>query len=185
MGIVRKLAIPAILLFAAVIVFFFQQKDSGIQAVEPEPAAESPEGESVVPSEPIELTVLLKRKYLDGEESEEAVKETIWAMEDFWAKYDSWQLVDMNEKQLLFEKEMDDISPLMKANGFFGIESDGTLSIFNGKPEEKEVIQSFFQIDIQRLESNQHNRLKEGIPVKSKEDYQDVIESMKHHTLKK
>lgn len=42
--------------------------------------------------EPLEVQVVLERMYLDGEFSQETIKETIWSMEDFWAKYDGWQL---------------------------------------------------------------------------------------------
>lgn len=122
---------------------------------------------------------------MDGEESEEVVKELVFALEDFWAKYESWQLVDMDEDRLIFKKKVDDISPLLKMNGYFGITNDGTLSIFNGKPEESDVIQSFFQIDVKKLESSQHMRLMQGIPVKSKEEYAKVVESMKNIPSKK
>ncbi|WP_144461379.1 BofC C-terminal domain-containing protein [Siminovitchia fortis] len=138
-----------------------------------------------VAEQPLELTVHLKRVYLDGEESEEVVKELVFALEDFWAKYESWQLVDMDEDRLIFKKKVDDISPLLKMNGYFGITNDGTLSIFNGKPEESDVIQSFFQIDVKKLESSQHMRLMQGIPVKSKEEYAKVVESMKKYSIKK
>lgn len=139
----------------------------------------------VVTEQPLELTVHLKRVYLDGEESEEVVKELIFALEDFWAKYETWQLVDMDEDRLIFEKKIDDISPLLKMNGYFGITDDGTLSLFNGKPEESDVIQSFFQIDVKKLESSQHMKLMQGIPVKSKEKYTEVVESMKKYSIEK
>ncbi|MBW8348236.1 intercompartmental signaling factor BofC [Bacillus sp. IITD106] len=135
--------------------------------------------------DPLLLNVVLKRKYLDGEVSEETVKETIWALEDFWAKYEAWQLVDMDEEKLVFEMVVDDISPLLKLNGFFGITEDGTLSIFNGTPDQADIIQSFFQIDIKKLEGNKQLQLKKGIPVKTKEIYTEVLETMKQYSLEK
>ncbi|MBS4217024.1 intercompartmental signaling factor BofC [Bacillus sp. FJAT-49711] len=135
--------------------------------------------------DPLILDVVLKRKYLDGEVSEEKVQETIWALEDFWAKYEAWQLVDMDEEKLIFETKIDDISPILKLNGFFGLTEDGTLSIFNGYPDQADIIQSFFQIDIKKLEGNKHLQLKKGIPVKTKEIYTEVLETMKQYTLQK
>lgn len=134
---------------------------------------------------PLELTVHLKRVYLDGVESEETIQETVLALEDFWAKYDEWQLVDMDEERLIFQQKVDDISPLLKMNGFFGLTEDGTLSLFNGKPEELDVIQSFFQIDIEKLESKQHRQLQYGIPIQSKEDFSKVYEAMKRYAIEK
>jgi forespore regulator of the sigma-K checkpoint len=129
---------------------------------------------------PLTVTVILERLYLDGEVSEEIVEETIWSMEDFWAQYEDWQLVHQDEEQIVFQQQIDDISPLLKSNGYFGITEDGILTIYEGKPREStKVIQSFFQIDIKKLESHQHNQLKEGIRVSSKDHYVDIIETFK------
>ncbi|MBE4908120.1 intercompartmental signaling factor BofC [Bacillus luteolus] len=129
---------------------------------------------------PLTITVILERLYLDGEVSEEIVEETIWSMEDFWAQYEDWQLVHQDEEQIVFQQQIDDISPLLKSNGYFGITDDGILTIYEGKPKEStKVIQSFFQIDVKKLESHQHTRLKEGIRVSSKDHYEDIIETFK------
>lgn len=137
------------------------------------------------PDRPLLLQVTLKRHYLDGETSEETLQETIWKLEDFWAKYESWQLVDMDEERIVFETFIDDISPLLKVNGFFGITKDGTLSIFNGTPEQADIIQSFFQIDMEKLEGRRRQQLEQGIPIKSKEVFSDVLKTMKQYSIDK
>lgn len=137
---------------------------------------------------PLTLTVILEKKYLDGEVSEEIIKETIWSMEDFWNTYKDWQLVQQDDEQIVFTKNFNDISPLSKANGYFGITSDGTLTIFEGKPHQSsKIIQTFFQIDLGKLESSDHKLLKKGIPVQSKDHFKKVIETFKPYsfTLKK
>jgi len=128
--------------------------------------------------QPLKVQVVLKRVYLDGEVSEEMKEETVWAMEDFWAEYQDWKLVDMGTDGIVFEKKIDDISPLLKTNGYFGITDNGTLSIFNGKPGKENIIQSFFQIDIDKLESFKQVELKKGIPIKTKDHYIQVLESL-------
>jgi forespore regulator of the sigma-K checkpoint len=128
---------------------------------------------------PLTVAVVLERIFLDGVVSEEIKEETIWSMEDFWAEYETWQLVDQDEEQIVFQQRVDDISPLLKSNGYFGITEDGLFSIFNGKPETENVIQSFFQIDMQKLESRQHEELKQGIPIESKDKYVQVLEGFK------
>jgi forespore regulator of the sigma-K checkpoint len=129
------------------------------------------------------VTVKLERVYLDGEISEEIVQETIWSMEDFWAAYADWQLIDMTDEEVIFQKQVDDISPLLKTNGYFGISENGVLSIFNGKPGQAEIIQSFFQIDVGKLESNSHETLIKGIPVKSKQKFEEVLKSFKQYSV--
>ncbi|MCH1626544.1 intercompartmental signaling factor BofC [Fredinandcohnia quinoae] len=133
---------------------------------------------------PLEITVILERVYVDGEVSEELVKETITSMDDFWLEYEDWQLVHQDEEQIVFQQRIDDISPLLKSNGYFGITEDGILTIFNGKPNKSKnkVIQSFFQIDVGKLESYQHKLLKKGIKVGTKDEYINVIETYKTFT---
>jgi forespore regulator of the sigma-K checkpoint len=132
---------------------------------------------------PLERKIVLQRVYMDGEVSEEVVTETILAMEDFWANYSDWQLIDQNEDQIVFKKFEDDISPLLKANGFFGLTEDGTLSIFYGKPEKAKIIQSFFQIDVGKLESYKQQELFKGIPIINKNHYEQVIEAYKPYSI--
>lgn len=131
---------------------------------------------------PLMIKVILEREYLDGEVSQETIEETIWTLEDFWAKYDQWQLVDMDIDYMVFRRKMDDISPLLKANGYFGVTEDGTLTIFNGKPQKTNIIQSFFQIDLGKLESTKCEELKKGIPIVSKDRYVEVLETFKSYT---
>ena len=125
-----------------------------------------------------ELTVILQLFYLDGEVREEIVTEHA-QLEDLWHKYKDWDLVDFNTHRVVFKKNIDDISPLLKANGYFGLSEDGILSVFDGKPANRNVIHSFFQIDIQKLESRKQEQLAEGIPVRTKEDFQKVLNAYK------
>ncbi|WP_026563453.1 intercompartmental signaling factor BofC [Bacillus sp. UNC41MFS5] len=136
-------------------------------------------------TEPLNIKVILERVYLDGEISQEVVNETCWSLENFWAKYDQWQPIDIDGSTLVFQKQVNDISPLLKANGFFGITEEGVLSIFNGKPDQLRIIQSFFQIDIKRLESTKQEELIQGIPIKNKNRYVEVLETFKPYSLKK
>jgi len=136
-------------------------------------------------TDPIEVTVILERMYVDGEISQELVVETIWSLENFWAKYDEWQLIEMDKDTIVFRKQIDDISPLLKANGYFGITDEGVFTIFNGRPKRSVIIQSFFQIDLGKLESKKWEELKRGIPIKTKQQYVEVIDTFKVYSKTK
>ena len=136
----------------------------------------------VLGNAPIQRTVILQRVYLDGEMSEEKIEETIISMDDFWRKYDKWLLVDQNDQQLVFQTYVDDISPLLKGNGYFGIKSDGTITIFNGKPARDQIIQSFYQIDLKKLESNKKSELQNGVKIVNKERYLKFLEVYKAYS---
>ncbi|AGT32928.1 bypass-of-forespore protein C [Geobacillus genomosp. 3] len=133
---------------------------------------------------PVNMTIVLQQQYLDGEISEEKRTETVFSLTEIWKKYRDWQLITLDDRTIVFRKTVNDISPLLKTNGYFGITDDGTLSIFNGKPgRSSEIIQSFFQIDVQKLESRQQEKLKKGIRVLSKEQYEQVIRMYRHFAI--
>lgn len=134
---------------------------------------------------PVTVEIILKCLFLDGEVSEETVTETIYTMENFWAKYEDWQFIGMDNEKMVFHKKMDDISPILKANGYFGVTDDGILTIFNGKPYKSHIIQSFFQIDVGKLESRRMKELKQGIPIKTKDRYVEVLETFKSYSKDK
>lgn len=134
-------------------------------------------------SEPQQLTIILERIYLDGEISEEVVLDSYWSIENFWAKYDQWQLVDVDESTMVFRKQVDDISPLLKANGYFGITDEGVLTIYNGRPDPSRIIQTFFQIDVKKLESKKQEELIQGIPIKTRDRYVEVLETFKPYSM--
>lgn len=133
--------------------------------------------QSFTVEDPKKVQVVLARVYLDGEVSEEIIEETIWSMEDFWAEYNEWDLVDQDEAKVVFQKNVDDISPLLKINGYFGISEDGILNIYEGNPSEQKVIQSFFQINTKQLKSHQQKELQNGIPVLSRDRYEEVLKT--------
>ncbi|MCL6571597.1 MAG: intercompartmental signaling factor BofC [Bacillus sp. (in: Bacteria)] len=167
----------------AVILFMFIVSAPGMMITVS--AAQTESHQTQATTEPRNLTIILERVYLDGEISQEVVYETCYSMENFWAKYDQWQLMDTDESTMVFRKQVDDISPLLKANGFFGITEGGVLTIFNGRPDQLRIIQSFFQIDIKKLESKKQEELMHGIPIKTKDRYVEVLETFKVYSIKK
>ncbi len=132
---------------------------------------------------PKTVDVLLKRVYLDGEVGEEKLSETIWSMEDFWAFYEDWTLVEQSEKALIFQQEINDISPILKIEGYFGISDDGFLQIYQGEPDNEQIIQSFFSIDTKKLKSREHIELVKGIPVKNKENYEEILAAFSQYQV--
>ncbi len=128
------------------------------------------------------IKVILQQEYLDGELSEEVTNEYNLPLNAIKGKYKNWHLVTQNKKEMVFHRTVDDISPLLKTNGYFGITGDGTFSTFNGKPETSEVIQSFFQIDIKKLESHRQDELRKGIRIQSRDQYFEVIKSFESYS---
>ncbi|MGG3573764.1 intercompartmental signaling factor BofC [Bacillus gobiensis] len=131
-------------------------------------------------TKPLTITVQVENVYLDGDVNIEKYKETIWAMEDFWAEYEGYSLAEQREGFVIFRKQIDDISPLSKLNGYIGLTGDGIISTFHGRPDSVKIpIQLFFQVDTGRLESHIENKLKMGIPFRSKKEFLQVMNQYK------
>jgi forespore regulator of the sigma-K checkpoint len=133
--------------------------------------------------DPLTLEVVLQTEYLDGNVEEERKKETIWSLQDFWSTYEDWKLMSQTEGMVVFRKKVDDISNKVKQNGYFGIDENNVLSIFNGKPENHEVIKAFYQIDVGKLESYRRDQLKQGIKIDKKATFDTVIKTFKQYAL--
>lgn len=129
-------------------------------------------------------TISLVRFFLDGEFSIEIVPKNVESFNELKMKYSNWELVEIKEGTIYFQKYVDDISPLLKTNGYFGITTEGVLSIYNGEPKQQKIIQSFFQIDIEKLETKYIEELTKGIPIQTKEHYVQVINTFKAYSLK-
>jgi forespore regulator of the sigma-K checkpoint len=139
----------------------------------------------VGPTKKPTVTIILQRTYLDGEVSEEMFRVDTVSLEDSLRRYKNWQLVDRDDVQIVLQKRVNDISPLLKTSGYFGVSKEGILQIFKGIPDEKNAIHSFFQIDMEKLKSYQREKLERGIRVKSKKQYEEVIKTMKPYSMKK
>ncbi|MGD6816692.1 BofC C-terminal domain-containing protein [Metabacillus sp. 84] len=128
------------------------------------------------------LKVDFERTYLDGEVSIETKEETVRNIKSLMARDSGWTVERHSGQSILLRKKINDISPLMKANGYFGLDNEGILTIYDGKPDEAvKVIQSFYQIDVGKLETRRHCELENGIRVESRNRYLKVIETFRNY----
>ncbi|HET7628335.1 MAG TPA: BofC C-terminal domain-containing protein [Bacillales bacterium] len=133
---------------------------------------------------PKTVNVYLKRIYVDGRKTLNVKPVTIWSMEDFWARFADWELVDQSAHVIRFQKHVNDISPMLKADGYFGLSPENLLQIYKGTPSGNEAIHSFFHIDVDELESGLRQQLKRGIPIKSKDRYEQVLQCLEKYAQK-
>ncbi|MDQ0339514.1 hypothetical protein J2S00_002302 [Caldalkalibacillus uzonensis] len=66
---------------------------------------------------------------------------------------------------------------------FFGLSKEGVLTLYQGPPEDNQVIETFFRIDTDLLKSElpeeKLRQLKTGIRINNAEDYETVIATFK------
>ncbi|KHE69374.1 BofC C-terminal domain-containing protein [Halobacillus sp. BBL2006] len=130
---------------------------------------------TLVKPEPLKLKVILKEHYMDGVIATTTQEETIWSMVDFWARYKGWTVEDQQLDQVVFKRDVKDISPLTKQQGYFGLTKDGELAVFQGEPGNGKVIEAFKPIPIKPLESRRKTELKSGIKIKNFDHFEQVL----------
>ncbi|UOQ93853.1 intercompartmental signaling factor BofC [Halobacillus shinanisalinarum] len=130
---------------------------------------------STVREEPVTFKVTTKKHYLDGVTETTKKQEVIWSMADFWVKYRDWTIVEHELEQMVFSKQVDEISPITEQKGYFGVTAEGELAVFQGTPSEGNIMKSFKPIPLKPLEAKRKLKLEDGIKITSSKHFQQVL----------
>lgn len=129
------------------------------------------------------VDVYLERVYLDGQVQVDMKPVNSQSTKEVRSHFADWTLVGRGKHKLVLKKKMNDISPILKTDGYFGLSKDNILTIYNGKPEKNKAIHSFYQIDVKELESRLQHKLHKGIPIESKGHYEKVMNHLKKYAV--
>ena len=117
-------------------------------------------------------------QYMDGVSIHHINKMHIISIDDYVKQHPGWSVIKQSDTDLFLKKTVDDLSPVSKAVGVLGLKDGNTLTLFKGDPKENEIIQTFFQIDIEALQVNDFENLKKGIRIENKERYQNMLQML-------
>jgi forespore regulator of the sigma-K checkpoint len=145
------------------------------------PGSHQEEAIDVMAKQPVKL--ILKTNYICGTEISTKEFDQVRDMEEWLEaqKNTSWTIVEAKKdsEYTMSRNVLNDLSPLCKKEGYFGLSKEGVLTMFQGPPTDNHVIQTFFRIDTQLLESKlpkeKVGSLKQGIRVHSVDDYLNVL----------
>lgn len=77
------------------------------------------------------------------------------------------------------DERINGLSDICKTRGYIGIDSKGNLTLFDGPPKKEKVIRTFFQLDVEMMESalpaDVLKQLREGIRIQDVEEYNSVL----------
>ncbi|MCS7458705.1 BofC C-terminal domain-containing protein [Paenibacillus doosanensis] len=120
-----------------------------------------------------------KKAYVCGDELQMLGSMSASQIFDYHKKHPALTVVLGEDGRVYFTERVDDLSPQCKTNAYFGLDAQGNLSLFEGVPEGKQVIRTFFQLNIEFLESSLPSetvkQLYRGIPVSNLDEYNSVL----------
>jgi len=126
-----------------------------------------------------EVELVLHRTYLCGEETRQLGRHTAEAASEMLRSHRDWEATLEPTGKLTMEERVDDLSPQCRKTAFIGMDKDGNLSLYDGPPWKEKVMKTFFQLDVEMLESrlgeDRVRELAEGIRVTDKDAYESVL----------
>jgi forespore regulator of the sigma-K checkpoint len=133
-----------------------------------------------------EYEVYLKKVDRCGEETTYMGRLDRENMEQLKRDHPEWEHVEADQDRIFFIEHLDDKN-MDCENAYFGITSDGYLSLFEGLPKQNKMIRTFYQIDIEHLESSLPHetvrQLYEGIQVRDLNEYNSVLSTFSPYAL--
>jgi len=132
---------------------------------------------------PKRVSVHLEKSYIDGVKIVRVTTDHFISPENIMIKYSGWKLAKCSENDVYLSKKIDDISPVSKTAGVMGLKDGNVLTLYNGNPGNHQVIQTFFQIDINALEADAAERLNRGIRITDKTQYKLLLDALSKYAV--
>jgi forespore regulator of the sigma-K checkpoint len=126
-----------------------------------------------------QVELVLHRTYLCGEETRQLGMHSTSEAVDLLKSHREWGVKFDSTGRVMMEQTVDDLSPQCRKTAYIGMDKDGNLSLFDGLPRREKVIRTFFQLDVEKLESrlsdDRVQELERGIRVTDKDEYNSVL----------
>lgn len=131
--------------------------------------------------------VHLNKIYTCGEESQilgEMERTEILGLQ---SQHPDWKGRVDAEGVVWFDHHIEDLSDICKRSGYMGLDQNGNLSLFEGPPKDEKVMRTFFQLDIESMESALPNdvvrQIKQGIRIQDVEEYNSVLSTFSDYAI--
>jgi forespore regulator of the sigma-K checkpoint len=131
--------------------------------------------------------VFAQKIYVCGQELAEIGKLSPNQIAQYYKEHPQDQIKLTSEGQVYFVEQVEDISAACKHNAFFGLDKKGSLSLFEGPPNEEKIMRTFFQLNVEHLKTSlpqgTYNQLKQGIPISDLAEYNSVLSTFSDYAI--
>lgn len=130
-----------------------------------------------IKNETTKRPVVMVTQYICGEESKQMGNLDSKSILKIHEDHPQAHITIDEDGMVVFTKLVNDLSPQCKDNAYFGVDASGNLTLFEGPPEENNVIRTFFQLNVRYLESRLETvqQLVQGIRVTDLSEYFSVL----------
>ncbi len=126
-----------------------------------------------------EASVTVRRLYVCGEEDQPLGVLPPERIAELASAHPEWEFGAANDGAVVFTEHVDDLSEACKRNAYIGVDAAGSLTLYEGPPREAKAVKTFFQLDVEHLESALPSevvtQLREGIRITDLADYNSVL----------
>lgn len=132
--------------------------------------------------------VTVRQVYICGEEEQVLGQLSSDDIYSLMNEHPTWKGEFTGKGQIRFEETISDLSPTCKEQAYISLDKDGNLTLFEGPPTHEKVIKTFFQLDINSMESSLPDgavqQLYDGIRVQDIDEYNSVLSTFSDYARK-
>ncbi|ALS27013.1 bypass of forespore C [Paenibacillus sp. 32O-W] len=131
--------------------------------------------------------VYVRRIYICGEETERLGTMTSRKVIGLLRSHSEWSAEIDQDGAVRIVERIEDLADTCRGQVYIGLDKQGNVALFAGPPKREKVIRTFFQIDIQYMESSlpkdRVDRLIEGIRINDIDEYNSVLSTYSDYAL--
>lgn len=98
-----------------------------------------------------------------------------------------WEASMNGERSVILTEQRNEMLDTCKENTYIGIDADGNLVLYEGKPKSERAVRTFFQLDVKSMESSLPpqvlKQLKDGIKISDIDEYNSVISTFSDYAV--
>ncbi|MNZ88772.1 hypothetical protein D3C78_1076700 [compost metagenome] len=136
------------------------------------------------------IAVKLHLVYVCGEESKPLGRLMGKQIKQLLLTHPEWKAeLDEQHNSIVLEQQVEDLSEYCKENAYIGLDKEGNLTLFDGVPKKEKVVRTFFQLDVNYLESSlpkdKLDELAHGIRIIDMNEFNSVISTFSDYALER
>jgi forespore regulator of the sigma-K checkpoint len=134
-----------------------------------------------------DIEIVLHLNYLCGEETRMLGRRSALEAKDLLMAHRDWEARFDSTDRIVMDEVVDDLSPQCRETARIGMDEDGNLSLYDGLPQQENVIRTFFQLDVETMQTalsqDKLKQLADGIRVSDRNEYNSVLSTYSDYAM--